>query len=230
MTKGIAVTMPNNTVYVNGTVNGVEYVFTLTGSSAEGTVWTADVARAVPDVYVCKITATASTGTTATVEVTLYYGLQGMITDRTQEDVDYVMKLASKGIAGMTADELIAWNEGLKGAYNATDLNRVESAVQYIIDRFAIAGVFPKLHVKTTWSRDNYPNQSEMERYLDNIRVLRSVLPMASDVPEVPFDMHLLTYQEANDIEKILLVIDDVITKISKIWFYSNEIYAGEVH
>ena len=52
---------------------------------------------------------------------------------------------------------------------------------------------------------------------------------MTEDVPQVPPDMDRLNYEEANDIEKILLAVDDAITRISKSWYYSGDIYAGEV-
>lgn len=226
--QNIAVTMPNDTVYVNGTVNGVECVFTLTGSSSAGTIWTADVARATPDVYVCRITATSSTGSTTTIETTLYYGLLDLITDRTKADVYRVIDLAAKGIEGMTEDELAEFLAGMKGAYNATDLNRVESAVQYVAQRLTIAGLHPVLET-TLWDRKEFPVREEMERYLGNIRKLRSLLPMAADVPAAPEDMDRLTHEEANNIEKILLAVDAAITNISLAWLYSSEVYAGEV-
>lgn len=227
-TKSVSVTMPNDTVYVSGTVNGTEHVFTLSGTTDAGTVWTADVARASPDVYVCSITAINSLGTSRTVETTLYYGLQ-LITDRTKEDETRALKLSEKGLENMTAAELEEYLAGLKGAYNASDMNRVESAVKYIADRFTVVGMHPEVNVYVLWSRDMYPEPAEMDRYLKNIGILRALLPMAPDVPPVPPDMDRLNYEEANDIEKILLAVDDAITRISKGWYYSGDIYAGEV-
>ncbi len=226
--KSVSVTMPNDTVYVSGTVNGTEYVFTLSGTTDAGTVWTADVARASPDVYVCSITAINSLGNSRTIETTLYYGLQ-LITDRTKEDVARVLKLSEKGLENMTTAELEEYLSGLKGAYNASDLNRVESAVKYIADRFTVVGMHPEVDVHVLWDSSMYPDPAEMDRYLANIITLRALLPMAEDVPQVPPDMDKLNYEEANDIEKILLAVDDAITRISKSWYYSGDIYAGEV-
>lgn len=227
-TKNVSVTMPNDTVYVSGIVNGTEYVFTLSGTTDAGTVWTADVARASPDVYVCSITAINSLGNSRTVETTLYYGLQ-LITDRTKEDVARALKLSEKGLENMTAAELEEYLAGLKGAYNASDMNRVESAVKYIADRFTVVGMHPEVDVHVLWDRSMYPDPAEMYRYLANIITLRALLTMAEDVPQVPPDMDKLNYEEANDIEKILLAVDDAITRISKSWYYSGDIYAGEV-
>ena len=54
------------------------------------------------------------------------------ITDRTQQDVDYIQQLASKLIAGTATNfEKAEWNSILlKGAYNYNDLNRVTAIME----------------------------------------------------------------------------------------------------
>lgn len=59
-----------------------------------------------------------------------------LITDRTQSDVTRWRTLHDRGWAGMTADERAEWSAGMKGAYNATDLNRVNDALIYLRDLF----------------------------------------------------------------------------------------------
>lgn len=226
--KKVSVTMPNDTVYVNGIVNGAEYVFTLDGSTAEGTVWTADVARASPDIYVCKITAINSTGSSTTIETTLYYGLQ-LITDRTARDVQYVAELSAKGLENMTESELEEYLKGMKGAYNAGDLNRVESAVNYLIERLKITGNYLNLLTKTSWTIHEYVALSEAKRYLHNVETIKNCFISPDNMPDVPTDLDNLDFQEANDIEKILYMVDAIITNIPKAWLYSGDIFAGEV-
>lgn len=55
-----------------------------------------------------------------------------LIFDRTQADVTYAAELNRKLGRGeaLTSQELADWNAGLKGAYNATDMNRVDAAVR----------------------------------------------------------------------------------------------------
>lgn len=57
-----------------------------------------------------------------------------LIFDRTQADVTYAAELNRKLGRGeaLTSQELADWNAGLKGAYNATDMNRVDAAVREI--------------------------------------------------------------------------------------------------
>lgn len=226
--KKVSVAMPNDTVYVNGIVNGAEYVFTLDGTTAEGTIWVADVARASPDIYICKITAINSTGSSTTIETTLYYGLQ-LITDRTARDLRYVAELSAKGLENMTESELEEYLKGMKGAYNAGDLNRVESAVNYLVERLKITGNYLNLSIKTSWTIYEYVTLSEAERYLHNVETIKNCFISPDDMPDVPANLDNLDFQEANDIEKILYMVDAIITNIPQAWLYSGDIFLGEV-
>lgn len=59
-----------------------------------------------------------------------------LVTDRTQSDITQWRALHDRGWANMTADEKAEWSAGMKGAYNATDLNRVNEALIYLRDLF----------------------------------------------------------------------------------------------
>lgn len=86
-----------------------------------------------------------------------------------------------------------------KGAYNYSDLNRVERAVAEISD---LAGL--GLTTKTDWKMWDIPSVSEMSRYLDNITAIRALVADNEGVPIAPASMNNLTYSEANNIELIL--------------------------
>lgn len=68
--------------------------------------------------------------------------LDELIYDRTQTDVTYAAELNRKLGRGeaLTAQELADWNAGLKGAYNATDMNRVDAAVRELGGLLTAAG------------------------------------------------------------------------------------------
>lgn len=228
MLRKLSLEMSNTTVYVSGTVNGSDYVFTLAGSTGTATIWEANVTRAANDVYHCEITAINAAGTSTAIETTLYYGLQ-LITDRTQTDVNYVKELIAKGDE-MSAEELSQWLSGLKGYYCFTDLNRVENAVSFINDRFIEVGIdnLP-ISVKNTWEIEDIPTSVDMQRYLSNIEALKGAISLPDTVPDLPESMNYLKYDVANDIEKILLAIDAQIAKIRMNYIYSGEVYSGEV-
>lgn len=225
MTQTISATLPASTVYVSGTVNDVAVTWTNVG----GEIWEAVADRAEDDIYVVALTIVSASGQSTSRSFTLYYGLLNLITDRTQKDVDYAARLNAAGWDGMTEDERTAWTLGLKGTYNASDLNRVGNAVNYVAGRLEGAGYSVPVDPKIDWMESDIPTESSMERYLADVNIIRSTLTVLPGTPEVPADMVGLTYEEANDIERILLAVDDLITNMINAYLYSNEINCGEV-
>lgn len=152
-----------------------------------------------------------------------------LITDRTYEDVQLWQTLKALGWAGMSPTQQAQWSAGLKGAYNATDLNRVQAAVEYLAGVFESYGYTVNLQPTPTWSVGEIPTEEQMAAYLANVTALRAVLDMPSTTPVVPVDMALLTYIEANNIEQILVDIDQLLTNAAAAWFYSGDLFSGEV-
>lgn len=149
-----------------------------------------------------------------------------LITDRTMADVEYAKRLHSKGLSGMTADELEEWANGLKGWYDYRDLNRVGEAMIYVRDRLKTVGGVVDIEPRTDWSLSDLPTYSAIAEYLSNVEKLRSALSVQMETPTSGL---LLNYEEANDIERILEIADSLIDKIKQAYLYSGEIYAGEV-
>lgn len=150
-----------------------------------------------------------------------------MITDRSQYDVDVVKLLFKKGIPKMTDSEKESFLLCLKGAYNYTDFNRVESAVEYLFDFVYTSldeikskadelGVYwnelfdvpynPKdyeyVDVKTDWNISDILTEKQRERYLNNIIYILGSLNHDSSL--IPKKMAGMTYDDANNIERSL--------------------------
>lgn len=199
----VSVSLPSEIIYVSGTVNGVDKTWTLADGS-----WQTTADRAEDDIYVLSLAAVDAAGTTATFNLTLYYGVLNLITDRTQADVD---------------------NGTDKGYYNATDLNRVGAAVEYIAERFNSMGYIVEVSPRTDWQESDLPTETELVAYLADVSVLRAVSAVMQSTPEVPESMKFLDYIKANDIEKILSDIDTLISNIQKSWYFAGELFSGEV-
>lgn len=157
-----------------------------------------------------------------------------MITDRTQADVDLRARLAAKGWAGMTEGEKNQWMAGLKGAYNATDLNRVGGAMNQLagvlaalpdelLDYLGSKSVAPDAAFevpynpalmgwaqKVTWQVDEIPTPEELALYLSRVTLLREA--MDYDTDPLPTTMERLDYIGANAIEKALVLLAHIIT------------------
>ena len=149
-----------------------------------------------------------------------------------------------------------------RGAYNEQDMNRVEAAVQtvavqavellkeisdYLVKRgvatdtvFALPYTVEDTAVEPpqTWTKYQLPFAEELTAYLDKVRRIKGIL--VSDAPEVPADMLDLQIDEANNIEKVLLAVEnallslrdetkDRIDRTTQCWLYSGEFFAGEV-
>lgn len=223
-TQSLSVSLPSDVVYVSGTVNSVSCTWT-----REGDAWETVADRAADDIYHVSLTAINGLGTSATYELTLYYGLTNLITDRTQADVDRRAALAKKGWTAMTEAEREEWSVGMRGAYNATDLNRVGSAVSYVTNRLRACGCAVTTSPKVDWKRTDAVTPAGAEAYLADVATLRAALAVLPTTPDVPDDLDALTYQEANNIEQILLDVDALITNMAAAYYYSGELCSGEV-
>ena len=210
-TRTLTTTLPSGTLYVSGTVNGVSTTWTNT----KGNTWETVAERSPQDVYVVALTIINQLGTATETTFTLYYGLH-LVTDRTQADVN----------AG-----------NAKGTYNASDLNRVGAAMNYVADRLRAAGYDPHISPKTDWKDEDWVDPAAQAVYLGDLAELRKQFAMLQSTPEVPPRILAttinsgdgLTYSWANDIERILEDVDALITNIIAGWYYSGELYAGEV-
>ncbi len=221
----LSVALPAEVIYCTGTVNGVEAVWT----NVSDNTWESTVERAADETYMVELLMVNALGSTTTQTFSLFYGLVNLITDRTEEDFVRWKQLRDKGWAAMTESEREEWRSPMKGSYNHVDMNRVESAVQHIAHRMSELGYLVNPDVKTTWSLSDNPTRADMDRYFGNVAKLRSMITVYATTPapittNVKFD-----YRAANDLEKTLIDVDDLITKISRSWFYSGEIFAGEV-
>lgn len=209
-TRTLTTTLPSGTLYVSGTVNGVSTTWTNTA----GQTWETVAERSPQDVYVVALTIINQSGVTTETTFTLYYGLH-LITDRTKADVN----------AG-----------NAKGSYNASDLNRVGAAMNYVADRLKAQGYDPHISPKTDWKDGDWVTPAAQAVYLGDLAELRKQFALYETTPEVPPRILAtainsndgLTYTWANDIEQILMDLDDSITRMKVSMFYAGEIYSGE--
>lgn len=160
-----------------------------------------------------------------------------LITDRTSWDVERWRVLRDKGWDRMSAAERQEWlgettptPSAAKGMYTHNDLNRVESAVAVLSARLYELGYLNSaLTVKTNWKYSDVLKREDMERYYENIAKIRKNCTFYDSTPEAPSINQKLNHERANNIEKILVDIDDITTRIPKSWYYVGDVFAGEV-
>lgn len=124
-----------------------------------------------------------------------------------------------------------------KGTYKASDLNRVGAAMNYVAARLREQGYDPHISPKTDWKDEDWVDPASQAVYLGDLAELRKQFTMLVSTPQVPPRILAtainsndgLTYTWANNIEQILKDIDLLITNMTAAWFYSGDVYSGEV-
>ena len=145
-----------------------------------------------------------------------------LVTDRTQADVERVKELAAKGFAVMTADEQAEWLAGMKGAYNAADINRVGTALNYLRDRLTgVCGRDITWKAKTDWAMTDVITAPQAAVYRKQIQDVRDALTYPGGTPAVP-EIDRMTYTGASDIERILALCETLIDNIIKAFRYTG--------
>lgn len=146
--------------------------------------------------------------------------MTNLIYDRTLEDVAEVRRLLAKLDPetgdGLTAAEQAKWDAGLKGAYNFTDLNRVESAVKTLAAALTSAGypveITPVLKGSKSedreWQEGDIVRRAQWTTYLSNVQRLRDAYYTLAETGALPKPEDKLGYVGANNIEKVLADID----------------------
>ena len=118
--------------------------------------------------------------------------ISSLVTDRTEQDVR---------------------NKTAKGVYQASDLNRVGTAMEYLQSALHDSGYTVDAKTKTGWQDSEWMDTTDAEQYLSNVQKFHDVLPLGGSA-NVPASMSNLTFQGANDIETILYNLYQVLTSI----------------
>ena len=90
----------------------------------------------------------------------------------------------------------------LKGSYNFTDLNRVESWCEYLMNILKKYGFSRNLVIKTNWNMRDYPTRTHIDRIRNNIKTLKDFCYALTT--ETIIYNNTLNYEQANVLEKIL--------------------------
>lgn len=155
-----------------------------------------------------------------------------LICNRSKADADRLEFLAALidrvTWDGLTDTQKAQWDAAQKGAYNHTDRNRVGAAIAYIAARLTAAGYSVPVLPKTDWAVGDIPSAAQMAAYLADVATIRAALAVRSTTPPTPLDMDDLTVEEANDIERILVDMDELITKMIAAYRHAGTFYAGQ--
>lgn len=187
-----------------------------------------------------------------------------LITNRTEADFSRLDELSMIPWRLMNDAQKMAWEQDSLGAYNISDINRVESAVEYLAARLVSLPQELREYVeevgagwqddydvpydpgvlifepKTDWGETDIPRGEDTERFLFQLKTLRDNT-FQIEAPELPETMWGITFEEANNIEQMLLILYEALTafelevketiqtEAAQFKLHSGEIYSGEV-
>lgn len=109
---------------------------------------------------------------------------------------DVMLEIGSEKHPYKPYTEVVA-TDATKGAYNYSDLNRVERTVAEISDELGLG-----LITKTDWKMWDVPRVSDLVRYVNNVRAIRNATGIIIALPEAGDNF---TFSDANNIESVLL-------------------------
>ena len=92
-----------------------------------------------------------------------------------------------------------------KDYYNATDLNRVGAAVQYLANKLTSSGLIITVSPKLDWTMLDIPTAAQMQQYIDDVQAIKAAFYGSQ---RIPASMDNLTAAGANNIEKAVLEVE----------------------
>lgn len=131
------------------------------------------------------------------------------IFNRTLADVTALKELIGQinaiGWDNLTLTSKTEWLATSKGAFNFSDLNRIEDNIIYMRDQINALGGTP-IVIDTSnpvWGVDDIPFLSNINRIRDNVGVLIDAFYILPTTPTIEYN-NPLNWDDANDIEKNL--------------------------
>ena len=151
--------------------------------------------------------------------ITLGNIAKSLVYDRTQADVEYAL---ANERGGVYADD------DLRGAYNASDKNRIGGAVNYIAECLFYIGTHEAVLnvIKDDWGPRDIVGADDNRMLLSALANLKQLLPY-NVTPSVPRSMDGLTYRTANTIERIICDIYGVFARLWGSWLFCGDGYAS---
>lgn len=145
-----------------------------------------------------------------------------LITDRTNTDARRAQYLQSLSYELMTAAEKAEWSSNLKGTYNYSDLNRVGRVLNWLRDQLnTVCGVNVQFTAKVDWTDWDEPTLTQMQAYQYQIQQIRDAISYPEGTASAP-SIQYLSFEDANNIERILQICDQQITSMQTAYRYTG--------
>lgn len=137
-----------------------------------------------------------------------------------------VLRLDGDGRAYVDNDALvvkIGVVHDLKGCLNLIDINRMEENIAYLAEKFSQLD-YPSTVYTKKWTKDNLPNEQDIQRIISNVRALVSSFYQPPDSPILPSTIS--SYNDINSIERnidlIKYLLDCMVSSFKRAGAYKS--------
>lgn len=151
-----------------------------------------------------------------------------MIFDRTQTDVDNAKMLRSGKVQNfieLTSGEIETLE---RGTLTINAINRIEDKQSELKGIINDIGYWNTPILNKSWGYSNIFYTEEFQRILSNADTLRDAFFVYTDTPNTPIVSY--KYDTLNNIEKILVDIENIITNMTSRFRECNTFECGEVN
>lgn len=152
-------------------------------------------------------------------------------TDRAQTHIDNIKALLSQPWEDWTQSDRDKFLQAAAyGMYNYTDFNRVTIAQEFIqnwlLEYGYDSGYNRVLSSGPVFADTDIPTTTQRETYIKNALGFGSILPLLN-APTLPGDMEQFNFEEANAIEKVLVLLDALKPYIHVSYWMCGETLCG---
>lgn len=109
--------------------------------------------------------------------------------------------------------------------YNYTDLNRVGAAISCLAGLINGYGYSVTVSTVTNWTANSIFTTNDAIAYLSNVAVIKAAFYGTTNIPAA---MNNMRPEDANNIEKLLIEIEDHLTQMAAAFRYCGELICGE--
>ena len=152
-----------------------------------------------------------------------------MIFDRTMHDVEEAIRLRKEKVQAnqeLTQDEIDILE---RGTLTINTLNRIEEKQEELKNLFEQDFYFVDKIQNKKWTYEDYFKQSDFDRILFNIEMLRKAFFVYTSTPDIPGG-NFRQYHIINDAEKILNDLDVMISDVKSHYRECGMFTCGEEH
>lgn len=150
-----------------------------------------------------------------------------MIYNRTIEDVNAAKKIIEekvKKFLDLTSEDIKQLERGI---LTTESINRIENKQEEIRSLLNEAGYYNNFGInKIDWQLGDYFMQSDLDRLVRNVELLKNSIKLYPDTPSIPSPVY--HYEEINKMEKILYDLEHIIGEVVANYRECGTFYCGE--